>query len=199
MTGKCCIFQIIAISPSEAGKSTLHCANSVFSRQRAQELDDSSRKLLHIPRLAFPDRHHRKSQSSQFPAAFRVAFAVSPELGDPISAPRRRDSAAAAAVQMPKATVDIDHLRQPRQHDIRRPRQIAPMQPIPKPQPVQEPPNDHLRRGVFGFNRRHDAGTLIADRAEASRSPRCDRHHTGHGDPDIPQPRHPAATFESAV
>ncbi len=58
---------------------------------------------------------------------------------------------------MPEAAVDEDHLRVPREHNVRCSRKIFPMQPKAKSKAVDDPPNDNFRLGVFLRNSSHDA------------------------------------------
>lgn len=57
---------------------------------------------------------------------------------------------------MPKAAVHLNCHFMPRQHDIRGPRQIGPMQPETQAHAVQQPSHNQFRLRVFLRDRPHD-------------------------------------------
>jgi len=57
---------------------------------------------------------------------------------------------------MPEASVDENDGAMPRQDDVRRSRQVSPMQAKPISHPMQRPPHGKLRSGVLFPDRSHD-------------------------------------------
>ena len=89
-----------------------------------------------------------------------VASHVARKLGGPeFSAGCRVVSEAAIGMAMPEASVDEYNALEPWKDEIRFPRQVTRMKPVPQPQTVQRPAKGHLGFGVLPLYAGHDPGS----------------------------------------
>ncbi len=124
---------------------------------RAKKPGEPGFELFRIAHLAFPDSQHRISHSPKPAAGSLIAPPIALQLRQPLLPPRRRHAATPAAVHVPEAAGDEDHLLQPREHQVRRAGQVANVQAITVTHRVDEPPNGEFRRRVRRSDQRHDA------------------------------------------
>ena len=88
-----------------------------------------------------------------------VSSSIFQELGFPELRPRlRQHCIPTPRMPMPEATMDEYANPQPRQHDIRFPRQILAMQPVTIAVSVQKPAHQHFRFCVLPLDARHHSG-----------------------------------------
>jgi hypothetical protein len=84
-----------------------------------------------------------------------VAFFVFPDLLFPKVEVGGRQSTPNAIMPVPKTSVDENSFALSRENQIRFAGQFFPVEPVAVPQAINDLPNDQLRLGVFGTNRRH--------------------------------------------
>ena len=112
--------------------------------------------------LALPDDDHLPAQRLQLRLHLRIALPVAAELRLPeIDVACGRARRLAALVVMPKASVHEYHRPVLRQHNIRLPRQILPVNPEPIPQRMQQASHRHLRLRVLALVRHHHPVPLL--------------------------------------
>jgi hypothetical protein len=113
-----------------------------------QESHDPGLKaiLVRLADLALPDYHYLPATLSQLSLRPFISGRVALHLGDPVVASRRRHSASAAIVHVPKTPIDVDDLPQSWEHKIRRAGKGADMQAVAVSQGMDEPA-DHQFRG----------------------------------------------------
>jgi hypothetical protein len=62
---------------------------------------------------------------------------------------------------MPPTSVDEDRLLPGRENQVRLPRQLTHMKSVTIPEPMEKPPDDHLRPGILAPDLRHQGAARL--------------------------------------
>jgi len=120
--------------------------------RRTEEALQALQQAALVGDLAFPDHQDAPPHACQGAFALAVPLHVLLELWHPVALPGLRDAGGAAAgVLVPEAAIHLDDGPAGREHQVRLPRQVSPVQAEAVAQPVQQAADVHLWLGVLGL------------------------------------------------
>lgn len=128
-------------------------------------------KPIWVPSLALPHHQYAPSGATQSPHDGSVAFHITTEFGEPVRAIRLwLPRSSWASVLVPVAPVDEHHRAEPRERQVRRARQIAPVQPESVAERMCDRADDPFGRCISRADQGHD---LASSQHRVVTSPRC--------------------------
>ena len=129
---------------------------------RAQETVQPLEEFPGIFRFTFPDHAHAPTERVKFAHIFFVAPPVAFQLRSPIfKACLWNARTTTAAMLMPEAPPHFNNAFPPREHEVRRARQLRSMEPIAVSHAMDNPPHNHFWRSVPVANPAHDRRALF--------------------------------------
>lgn len=126
------------------------CSNLGRSGTAPEKSGESRPQPFQIPRLAFPNYHRRPAQLSKVGHVPEVPGHIRAKLLLPEGLTciwYRRASTSIVAV--PETAMNEDHLLPAWEADVRRPGQIAPVEPVAVAEGIQQTSHGHFRPGVL--------------------------------------------------
>jgi hypothetical protein len=121
-----------------------------------KELLELRSKSLTCADLALPNNEYTPPEFPQLAEVQAVPLTIALEFWEPVfDSGLRNVRLFAALVLMPEATPDFNDAAQTSENKIRLPRKLRRMKPVAVSHRVNEPPHDHLGRGVFRPNAAH--------------------------------------------